>query len=73
MKFSTILMTLGALGSCAWALPQAANVEAALPIAQKEGRDIMLEFTGKEWCPPCIRLRTKIMETAEIEKAVGDK
>ena len=73
MKFSTILMTLGALGSCAWALPQAANVEAALPIAQKEGRDIMLEFTGKEWCPPCIHLRTKIMETAEFEKAVGDK
>ncbi|MBR5186283.1 MAG: thioredoxin family protein [Akkermansia sp.] len=74
MKFSTILMTLGALGSCAaWALPQAANVEAALPIAKEQGRDIMLEFTGKEWCPPCIHLRTKIMETPEFEKAVGDK
>jgi tetratricopeptide (TPR) repeat protein len=73
MKFTTILMTLGALAGGAWALPQAANVEAALPIAQKEGRDIMLEFTGKEWCPPCIHLRTKIMETAEFEKAVGDK
>ena len=73
MKFSTILMTLGALAGSAWALPQAANVEAALPIAKEQGRDIMLEFTGKEWCPPCIHLRTKIMETAEFEKAVGDK
>lgn len=73
MKFSTILMTLGALGSCAWALPQAGSVEAALPLAQAEGRDIMLEFTGREWCPPCIHLRTKILETAEFEKAVGDK
>lgn len=73
MKFTTILMTLGALAGTAWALPQAASVEAALPQAQKEGRDIMLEFTGKEWCPPCIHLRTKILETAEFEKAVGDK
>lgn len=73
MKVSTILMTMGALASCAWALPQAENVNAAMPIAQKEGRDIMLEFTGKEWCPPCIHLRTKILESAEFEQAVGDK
>ena len=73
MKFTTILMTLGALAGCAWALPQAASVEAAMPVAQEQGRDIMLEFTGKEWCPPCIHLRTRIMETAEFEAAVGDK
>ncbi len=64
---------MGLLVGNAWALPQATSVEAALPQAQKEGRDIMLEFTGKEWCPPCIHLRTKILETAEFEKAVGDK
>lgn len=44
-----------------------------MPLAKEQGRDIMLEFTGKEWCPPCIHLRTKIMETAEFEQAVGDK
>lgn len=54
-------------------MPQAASVEAAMPVAQAEGRDIMLEFTGKEWCPPCIHLRTKILETPEFEAAVGDK
>ena len=73
MKYSTIFLTLGAMFGCAWALPQAEDVNSALPIAQKEGRDIMLEFTGKEWCPPCIHLRTKILETPEFEKAVGDK
>ena len=73
MKTSAILMTLGALAGCAWALPQAKDVNSAMPIAQKEGRDIMLEFTGKEWCPPCIHLRTKILESAEFEKAVGDQ
>lgn len=66
-------MLMGLLVGNAWALPQAASVEAAIPQAQKEGRDIMLEFTGKEWCPPCIHLRTKILETAEFEKAVGDQ
>ena len=73
MKIANILMTLGALAGCAWALPQAPSVDAAKPVAKEQGRDIMLEFTGKEWCPPCIHLRTKIMETAEFEKAVGDK
>ncbi|MBQ8375706.1 MAG: thioredoxin family protein [Akkermansia sp.] len=48
-------------------------MESAMPLAKEQGRDIMLEFTGKEWCPPCIHLRTKIMETAEFEQAVGDK
>ncbi len=73
MKIYTILLTFGMLVSSAWALPQATSVESAMPLAKEQGRDIMLEFTGKEWCPPCIHLRTKIMETAEFEQAVGDK
>ena len=72
-RYLTWMMMAAALTGSSWALPQAASVEAALPQAQKEGRDIMLEFTGKEWCPPCIHLRTKILETPEFEKAVGDK
>ncbi len=66
------MLVLAAVGS-ARALPQAGSVEAALPLAQAAGRDIMLEFTGREWCPPCIHLRTKILESAEFEQAVGDK
>jgi len=64
---------VGALTGSAWALPKAESVETALPMAREQGRDILLEFTGKEWCPPCIHLRTKILETAEFDKAVGDK
>ena len=73
MKIYTILLTFGMLVSSAWALPKAESVQTAMPLAADEGRDIMLEFTGKEWCPPCIHLRTKILETAEFDKAVGDK
>lgn len=64
---------VGILTVHACALPQADSVEAAKLLAREQGRDIMLEFTGKEWCPPCIHLRTKILETAEFDKAVGDK
>ena len=64
---------MGVLTGSAWALPKADSVEKALPMAREQGRNILLEFTGKEWCPPCIHLRTKILETAEFDKAVGDK
>lgn len=73
MKTTHAIAILGAMLGSAWALPQAGSVEAAMPLAKEQGRDIMLEFTGKEWCPPCIHLRTKILETAEFEQAVGDK
>ena len=73
MKLIHVITIMGSMLGSAWALPQAGSVEAALPLAKEQGRDIMLEFTGKEWCPPCIHLRTKILETAEFEQAVGDK
>ena len=66
-------LLMGALSGSAWALPKADTVLTAQQLAVAEGRDILLEFTGKEWCPPCIHLRTKILETAEFEKAVGEK
>ena len=73
MKKFAVWMLMGALAGSAWALPKADSVLAAQQLAAEEGRDILLEFTGKEWCPPCIHLRTKILETAEFEKAAGDK
>ena len=35
MKIANILMTLGALAGCAWALPQASSVDAAKPVAKE--------------------------------------
>lgn len=50
-------------------LPKAPSVEEAL--ARAGERTVLLEFTGKEWCPPCIHLRTHILETPEIEQKAG--
>ena len=67
--FASLLM----LGSPLMALPEYATLQDALPVAQKEQRSIMLNFTGTDWCTACIHLRTKIIDSAEFETAMGDK
>ncbi len=49
------------------------SLREALPIAKSQKRTIILNFTGKEWCPACIYLRTKIFASDEFIKAAGDK
>ncbi len=55
------------------ALPEAPSLEAAKPVAQAENRSILLELTGKDWCPGCIYLKGKILDSESFDKAVGDK
>ena len=69
--------TLGIIGAVwaaglAAALPEAPSLEAAIPVAQAQHRTILLDFTGKEWCPPCIYLRTKIFDSPEFDRLTKD-
>lgn len=62
----------------AFAAPLAALTEQATPaaareIAAREGRVVLLELTGSDWCTACIHLRDKILATPEFEKTMGDK
>lgn len=36
--------------------------------ASQEHKLILLEFSGSDWCGPCIRLRKEVFETAEFKK-----
>ena len=46
------------------------DAEAASEIAQQEHRDMLLLFTGSDWCPPCIKLEEQILSQAGFsEKA----
>lgn len=36
---------------------------AALEEARNLGRPIVLEFTGSDWCPPCMALAKEVLET----------
>ncbi len=44
------------------------NLADAEQIAKKENKYILLNFSGSDWCGPCIRMRKEIFESAVFEK-----
>ena len=49
------------------------NVDAAIAIAKKENKSVMLEFTGSDWCPPCIMMGKNVFSKEEfVSKASKD-
>ncbi len=47
------------------------DIEAAFKIAKKENKAVMLEFTGSDWCPPCIMMSKKVFSKEEFLKAAS--
>ena len=45
---------------CQAAGPWLTDLEQAKAQAAAEGKDLLLEFTGSDWCPPCIELEEKV-------------
>ena len=43
------------------------NFEEAKLIAQKEHKHILLNFSGSDWCGPCIRLHKEIFENETFQ------
>lgn len=68
-----ILPLLSALVSPLAALTEQATLDAAREVSARDGRVVMLECTGSDWCPACIHLRREILDSPEFEAAVGDK
>lgn len=49
------------------------DVAAAMEKAKEEDKSVMLEFTGSDWCPPCIMMKKKVFSKEEfVEKASED-
>ena len=42
------------------------NLKEAMEIAQKEHRYILLNFSGSDWCGPCILLRKEIFDDPDF-------
>ncbi|HWB93673.1 MAG TPA: thioredoxin family protein [Puia sp.] len=53
------------------AAPWHANMEEARAIARKEHRHILLNFSGSDWCGPCILLRQEVFDDA-LFQALAD-
>ena len=47
------------------------NLNDAEKIAQKEHKYILLNFSGSDWCGPCMRMHTEIFES-EVFKQMAD-
>ena len=45
------------------------NMPAALKRAQADGKDLLLNFTGSDWCSWCHELEGQVFETDEFRKA----
>jgi len=48
------------------------DFNAAVNQATKEHKLILINFSGSDWCGPCIRLRKEILESATFEKYAQD-
>lgn len=45
------------------------NIEAAQKLAKTQDKNILLYFTGSDWCPPCKLLKKDLFDTNAFHKA----
>ena len=73
----TILMIVAvALVGCASFDPMLVHTEdmdEALSLARAQGKVVLVDFTGSDWCPPCQMLRHKVFETRAFKEFAADK
>jgi len=49
------------------------NLSSALAQAKREKKAVLVEFTGSDWCPPCIAMRKNVFsQQAFVDKASKD-
>lgn len=48
------------------------DFDEAQTIARSEHQNIVLVFTGSDWCPPCKKLEKNILNTEEFQKFAAD-
>jgi len=81
MKWNTIVVLVAATAATAWVYQARASrhpasaggdvtwmtdANAALTLARTENRDVLLDFTGSDWCGWCIKLDKEVFSTADF-------
>lgn len=64
---------LGALSTAFAEATWLTNFEEAKKVALKEGKPMLLDFTGSDWCPPCKALHKNVFSTEEFAKEAAGK
>ena len=67
------LLAVAAIVAPAFAAEWMTDLESAKTRAAREGKDVLIEFTGSDWCGPCIRMKKAVLDTPEFEAYAADK
>ncbi|HEY9048850.1 MAG TPA: thioredoxin family protein [Ohtaekwangia sp.] len=49
------------------------NMDAAREIATRENKYILLNFSGSDWCAPCIKMKKEVFENAGFVSLADEK
>jgi len=44
------------------------NYDTAISKAKKQHKNVLVYFTGSDWCPPCKMLKTDLFDTSEFQE-----
>lgn len=65
MKYLLLLLTAGMSLSF---VPWQPDFEVAKKLAKENNKYILLNFSGSDWCSPCIRLHKEVFESNEFKE-----
>jgi thioredoxin-related protein len=68
-----VLLTLGAVRAHAQDAPWISDYNKALAQAKANNSDILMDFTGSDWCPWCIRMDKEVLSTKQFQDYVTKK
>lgn len=73
---ASVTLGVAALTSTAFANTPAGwttDLEKAFEKAKAEKKSVLVEFTGSDWCPPCIAMRKNVFTKSEFVDAASKK
>lgn len=72
-KIMTVLVASVAMVGVSYANLEgwSTDLEKALEQAKKEKKNVLVEFTGSDWCPPCIAMRKNVFSKKEFVDAAS--
>lgn len=70
-SFAAVALTASAFASVpeGWSV----DLDKALEKAKAEKKSVLVEFTGSDWCPPCIAMRKNVFSKKEFVEAASKK
>ena len=66
--FFSLLIILSLVAIKADASEWQTDYEQALATAKSSGKHVLVDFTGSDWCPPCIQLHKAVFTKADFLK-----